>query len=47
MWRIEAMFSVRNELVGEWSDPVLISGTASAAPGDYTEFRYQLGDSKD
>lgn len=47
MWRIEAMFSVRNELVGEWSDPVLISGTASAAPGDYTEFRYKLGDSKD
>lgn len=47
MWRIEAMFSVRNELVGEWSDPVLISGTASAAPGDYTEFRYCLGDSKE
>lgn len=47
MWRIEAMFSVRNELVGEWSDPVLISGTASAAPGDYTEFRFRLGDSSE
>ena len=45
LWRIEAMFTVRNELVGEWSDPVLISGTASAAPGEYTEFRYAVSDS--
>ena len=45
LWRIEAMFTVRNELVGEWSDPVLISGTASAAPGEYTEFRYAASDS--
>ena len=47
IWRTEAYFTPKNELVGLWSDPVLISGTAGTAPGDYTEFRYRVNQNCD
>ena len=47
IWRTEAYFTPKNELVGLWSDPVLISGTAGTAPGDYTEFRYRVNQNYD
>lgn len=46
LWMIQAYFTAKGELVGEWSDPILLSGTAGLAPGDYTEFRYATNSSQ-
>lgn len=47
LWMIQAYFTAAGELVGEWSNPILLSGTAGLAPGDYTEFRYATNNSQE